>query len=102
MPRPLEYDLIAACEYGQGENWEIDCAAQRPQGRLFAGLDIGRHKDLTVLWVLEQLGDVLYTRMVVGAAQDEQAGSGGHPLADHGQHGSHLPGLHRPGHWLGR
>lgn len=61
----LEYDLIAACEYGQGENWEIDCAAQRPQGRLFAGLDIGRHKDLTVLWVLEQLGDVLYTRMVV-------------------------------------
>ena len=61
----LEYDLIAACEYGQQEAWEIDCSTERPQGRLFAGLDIGRHKDLTVLWVLEQLGDVLYTRMVV-------------------------------------
>ena len=61
----LEYDLIAACEYGQAEAWEIDCAAERPQGRIFAGLDIGRHKDLTVLWVLELLGDVLYTRMVV-------------------------------------
>lgn len=61
----LEYDLIAACEYGQQEKWEVDCAIGRTQGRLFAGLDIGRQKDLTVLWVLEQLGDVLYTRMVV-------------------------------------
>ena len=61
----LEYDLIAACEYGQHENWAMDCASQRPQGRLFAGLDIGRQKDLTVLWVLEQLGDVFYTRQVI-------------------------------------
>ena len=35
------------------------------KGRLFAGLDIGRKKDLTVLWVLELLGDVLYTRKVI-------------------------------------
>ena len=28
------------------------------------GLDIGRKKDLTVLWVVERLGDVLYTRHV--------------------------------------
>jgi len=61
----LEYDLIAGCEYGQAENWAIDCSVNRPEGRLFAGLDIGRKKDLTVLWVLELLGDVLYTRMVV-------------------------------------
>ncbi|MDH5299511.1 MAG: terminase family protein, partial [Desulfobulbaceae bacterium] len=62
----LEYDLIARCEYGQAEKWEWDGLAEtKPQGRLFAGLDIGRKKDLTVLWVLEQLGDVLYTRMVV-------------------------------------
>ena len=33
-------------------------------GRLFAGVDIGRKKDLTVLWVVEQLGDVFYTRHV--------------------------------------
>ena len=61
----LEYDLIASCEYGREEQWEIDCSVTRPEGRLFAGLDIGRKKDLTVLWVLELLGDVLYTRMVV-------------------------------------
>ncbi|MDR2551441.1 MAG: terminase family protein [Desulfobulbus sp.] len=61
----LEFDLIASCEYGQNEEWEIDCSTVRSLGRFFAGLDIGRQKDLTVLWVLELLGDVLYTRMVV-------------------------------------
>lgn len=62
----LEYDLIAASEYGQDEKWEItyDRLAEC-KGRLFAGLDIGRKKDLTVLWVLEELGDVLYTRAVI-------------------------------------
>lgn len=55
----LEYDLIAAVEYSAGTQWQ-----QRSTGRLFAGVDIGRKKDLTVLWVLEQLGDVLYTRHV--------------------------------------
>ena len=61
----LEYDLIAGCEYGRDENWEMDCSRRRPEGRLFAGLDIGRKKDLTVLWVLELLGDTLYTRQIV-------------------------------------
>lgn len=62
----LEYDLIAASEYADGEKWEVafdrikDC-----KGRLYAGLDIGRKKDLTVLWVLEELGDVLYTRAII-------------------------------------
>ena len=27
----LEYDLIAACEYGAQDPWEIDCALNRPQ-----------------------------------------------------------------------
>ena len=61
----LEYGLILGCEYGAGEDWYRDCAAWRPTGPLYAGLDIGRKKDLTVLWVLEKLGDVLYTRQVV-------------------------------------
>ena len=74
----LEYDLIAGCEYGGGEEWEIDVGAIREppvhepplhgsplRGRLFGGLDIGRKKDLTVLWVLELLGDTLYTRQIV-------------------------------------
>ena len=56
----LEYDLIAACEYGRGIDWQL-----RENGRLFAGIDIGRKKDLTVLWLLELLGDTLYTRDVI-------------------------------------
>ena len=62
----LEYDLIAGCEYGATEVWGWNGLIEtKPKGRLFAGLDIGRKKDLTVLWVFELLGDVLYTRMVV-------------------------------------
>jgi phage FluMu gp28-like protein len=61
----LEYDLIAGCEYGPGDNWEIDASQVKNSGRFFAGLDIGRKKDLTVLWVLERLGDTLYTRQIV-------------------------------------
>lgn len=55
----LEYDLIASAEYPQGTDW-TRCEG----GELFGGVDIGRKKDLTVLWVLERLGDVLYTRHI--------------------------------------
>ena len=59
----LEYGLITACEYSAGTDWQR--GLQGPfQGRLFCGVDIGRKKDLTVLWVVEQLGDVFYTRHV--------------------------------------
>lgn len=55
----LEYDLIASAEYSSEVEW-----TQSESGLLYAGVDIGRKKDLTVLWVVEQLGDVLYTRHV--------------------------------------
>ncbi|ADZ70107.1 terminase large subunit domain-containing protein [Polymorphum gilvum] len=55
----LEYDLIAACEYPGDSPWRT-----MEGGRLFAGIDIGRKRDLTVLWVVEQLGDVFYTRHI--------------------------------------
>ncbi len=55
----LEYGLIGGCEYAGGTNWQ-----QRHNGPLYAGIDIGRKKDLTVLWVFELLGDTLYTRHV--------------------------------------
>lgn len=62
----IEYEMMAACEYGKDEQWEQDLKAIRDRGgKLYAGLDIGRKKDLTVLWVLELLGDVLYTRKIV-------------------------------------
>jgi phage FluMu gp28-like protein len=56
----LEYDLIAGVEYGADANWET-----LENGALYAGIDIGRKSDLTVLWILESLGDVLHTRAVV-------------------------------------
>lgn len=59
----IEYELITGCEYGAGADWQRD--VDDPfTGRVFCGVDIGRKKDLTVLWVVEQLGDVLYTRHV--------------------------------------
>lgn len=62
----LDYDLIANAEYPTGEAWEYTYdQLSTCKGRLYAGLDIGRTKDLTVLWVLELLGDVLYTRMII-------------------------------------
>jgi phage FluMu gp28-like protein len=57
----LEYDLIAASEYPAGADWQAT-----EGGVLYAGVDIGRKKDLTVLWIVERLGDVLYTRHVEG------------------------------------
>lgn len=59
----LEYGLITACEYSGGTVWQRGLEGPF-QGRLFAGVDIGRKKDLTVLWVVEQLGDVFYTRHI--------------------------------------
>ncbi len=55
----LEYDLIASCEYPQETNWQV-----LENGPLYMGVDIGRKKDLTILWVLEKLGDVFYTRHI--------------------------------------
>jgi phage FluMu gp28-like protein len=64
----LTYDLIASCQYHPGEQWEMPFPTPDPNlnpNPLFIGVDIGRYHDLTVLWVLEKLGDVLYTRKVI-------------------------------------
>lgn len=56
----LDYELIASAEYNKDSNdW-----GKTEGGTLYAGLDIGRKNDLTVLWVVEKLGDVYYTRHV--------------------------------------
>lgn len=61
----LEYDLIAGCEYGSQDQWEFESPEDCKGKQIYVGIDIGRKKDLTVLWVLELLGDVLYTRKVI-------------------------------------
>lgn len=59
----IEYELITGCEYLADMPWERD-VTDTFSGQLYCGVDIGRKKDLTVLWVVERLGDVLYTRRV--------------------------------------
>ena len=59
----LPYDLIAGCEYREGESWEsdlVDC-----KNPLFIGVDIGREHDLTVIWLIEQVGGINFTRRVI-------------------------------------
>lgn len=55
----LEYDLIASAEYPATAPWQTFEGSE-----IYVGVDIGRKQDLTVIWVLERLGDVLYTRHV--------------------------------------
>lgn len=56
----LSYDLIGAAEHPlAGE------PAQYAGGPCFVGVDIARRKDLFVIWVLEAVGDVLWTREVI-------------------------------------
>ncbi|MGH8019576.1 MAG: terminase large subunit domain-containing protein [Opitutaceae bacterium] len=58
----LSYDLIASCEYKE-EAWEHDLSDAK--GQLFVGVDVGRDHDLTVIWVVEKLGDVSFTRRLI-------------------------------------
>jgi len=63
----LPYDLLARCESHSAEtdmSLEELQARRRAGSRFFGGLDFGRTNDPTVLWLLEQLGDVYWTRKV--------------------------------------
>lgn len=51
----LTYEMIAACE-------SKIALAVPITGDLYVGMDIGRRKDLTVIWAVERLGHALYTR----------------------------------------
>jgi phage FluMu gp28-like protein len=59
----LGYDLIASCEYPEANPWQtdlLDC-----KNPLFVGVDVGREHDLTVIWLVEQVGGVNFTRRVI-------------------------------------
>ena len=59
----LSYDLIAACEYRQNEPWEsdlFDC-----KNPLYVGVDIGREHDLTVIWLVESVNGVHFSRRII-------------------------------------
>jgi phage FluMu gp28-like protein len=73
----LPYDLIAKCETSEAsvampqEWWE-----QRDRSRpIYIGWDFARSRDLSVVWIDEQVGDVLFTREVIemrGMATQDQ------------------------------
>lgn len=56
----LPYDLISTCELD-----DVLRPLSEIKNDMFVGMDIGRKKDLTVIWVLEKLENILYTRSVI-------------------------------------
>ena len=56
----LPYDLISTCELD-----DILKPLSDIKNDMFVGMDVGRKKDLTVIWVLEKLENILYTRSVI-------------------------------------
>lgn len=64
----LTFEMIAGCE-SESCLWDDFSAEPRiPPGagnsELFLGMDIGRKKDLSVIWLAEKVEDVLFTRKV--------------------------------------
>lgn len=56
----LSYDLIASCEHEHAGDPQ-----RYSHGLCYVGMDIGRRRDLTVIWVVEDVQGVLWTREVV-------------------------------------
>ena len=59
----LPYDLMAKCESAEA-SLSITPEEMEGRGPWYAGIDYGRTSDPSVLWLLEQVGDVLWTRAV--------------------------------------
>ena len=55
----LPYDLISTCEMP-----DVLKSLDEIKGDLYVGIDIGRRKDLTVIWCLERFENSKYTRKV--------------------------------------
>lgn len=56
----LSFELISGCEHEQAGHPDIYSG-----GPCFVGVDIAARNDLFVIWVAEQVGDVLWTREII-------------------------------------
>lgn len=56
----LDFELITSCEHELA-----GVPAHYTGGPCFVGVDIAARNDLFVIWVLEQVGDVLWTREII-------------------------------------
>ncbi len=55
----LTYEMIAACE-----GPDVEAPLSSTTEDVYVGMDIGRKRDLSVIWVLERQGQTLFTRQV--------------------------------------
>ncbi|MGE9296380.1 MAG: terminase large subunit domain-containing protein [Puniceicoccales bacterium] len=87
----LPWELIAAAEYAPHEAWELGGSEirQTPSAH-YLGVDIGRDHDLTVFWLIEQIGQYAFSRKVICIAE--------RPFSEQEEilyELMHLPGLRR-------
>lgn len=67
----IEFGLIDGCLYKEGEAWEYSLEQAAACGNpLYAGLDIGRHHDLTSLIVVEKIGGVVFVRKRIDLSKE--------------------------------
>lgn len=58
----IPYDLYFSC---QSNNILWNEIPNNIEGELYLGMDIGRTKDLTVIWIDQKLGDLTYARRII-------------------------------------
>lgn len=61
----LSYELIATCEDWDATTDTLTEDLDRSLGDLYLGMDIGRKRDLSVIWLTQRVGDVAWTRRVI-------------------------------------
>ena len=62
----LTYEMTAECENWELATTEVDWAdLESFKGDLYVGMDIGRYKDLTVIWVVKRVANLLITRGII-------------------------------------
>jgi phage FluMu gp28-like protein len=59
----ITYEMITACEEATAST-DFNIETLSPGAELYLGVDVGRKRDLTVFWLLERVGDVLWSRLV--------------------------------------
>lgn len=65
----LPYDLIATCEHPEAAMDALLEDLDPARGELYLGMDIGRQRDLSVIWLVQKVGDVSWTRRVIELAR---------------------------------
>lgn len=60
----LSYELIGNAMVDNLALFASPADLPRDKGEFYAGFDVGRRHDFSVLWVAERVGDVLWTRML--------------------------------------